>query len=232
MADGLLTGLSSFLFGKTDNSQYLQEYARQAMAAEEARQREAQAYAQQQRYAQYLQSVMNGASPSLAQLQLMQGLGAIQQQQQGMAAGVGGPGAALARYGAAVNSADAGAAANQSAALARVAELNSARQAFGANANAMAANSGNMYRTSLGGAEGFGQLGSGVAAQNIANNQKLGGAIAQGIGAAAGMYFGSTPSGQSQPQSDGTYNADTSGYTIQGNQLFDPAGNPKSYGTG
>ena len=202
------------------------------MAAEEARQREAQAYAQQQRYAQYLQSVMNGASPSLAQLQLMQGLGAIQQQQQGMAAGVGGPGAALARYGAAVNSADAGAAANQSAALARVAELNSARQAFGANAAAMGVNSGNLYRTSLSGAEGFGQLASGIDQSNQLVSRKDIGALAQGLGQAAGSYFGSTPSNQAPAQSDSTYNADTSGYTIQGNQLFDPAGNRKSYGTG
>lgn len=206
MAAGLLSGLTNFIFGSTDNSQYLQEVARQQMAAEEARQREAQAYAQQARYAQYLQSVMNGSAPSMAAMQLYQGLGAIQAQQQGMAAGVGGPGAALARYGAAVNSANAGGAMNQAQALARVAELNSARTQFGQNAGLMAQESGNLYGTAGKLGTDYSQIASGTAIgqTNQANSNQQAGALIKGIGDAAAMYFSRPTQDQNQQQSTNT----------------------------
>ena len=203
MAAGLLSGITDTLFGNVDNSQYLQEYERQRLEAEQARQRELQAYTAQQRYGQYLQAVINGTAPSMAQLQLQQGMGAIAQQQQSMAAGIGGPGQALARYGAAVNTGDAQAQANQAAALARVKEISDARQAYGVNASAMQQGSAGIANQAQNGALGYAQVASGnaIGQFNQQQQQQGLGAIASGLGAAGSAYFGRQPN-TSQQSSD------------------------------
>ena len=195
MAAGLLSDITDTLFGSVDNQQYLQQYAREQLAAEQARQQAIQAQAMQQRYGQYLQAVMNGTAPSMAQLQLQQGLGAISAQQQSMAAGVGGPGAALARYGAAVNTGAAQTATNQAAALARAKELADARAAYGANAAAIHGGAQNMYNIASQNMLGLGGIasGSGIAQFNRQEQDKGLGALFQGVGQAGAAYFGRQP---------------------------------------
>jgi hypothetical protein len=207
MAAGLLSGLTDFLFGTVDNQQYLQEYAKQQLEAEAARKREAQAYAMQQQFGQYLQAVMNGTAPSMAQLQLSQGLGQIQQNQQSMAAGLGGPGAALARYGAATNIADAQAQMNQAAAIARAKEVQDARLAYGANANSMQQGSRGLFGDLSQNALGYAQVASGnsIGQFNRQEQDKGLGALFSGAGQAMGSYFGRQPntgSSSSQPSDE------------------------------
>jgi hypothetical protein len=195
MAAGLLSGVTDALFGSVDNQQYLQQYALEQVQAQEARRREAQAYAAQQNYGQYLQAVMNGTAPSMAQLQLQQGLGAIAQQQQSMAAGIGGPGQALARYGAAVNTGNAQTAMNQAAAMARAKEIADARTAYGANAAGMQQASANMYNSGSQNALGYAQVASGnaIGETNQRNSMQGAGALLQGLGQAGAAYFGRQP---------------------------------------
>lgn len=192
MAQGLLTGLTDFLFGSVDNSQYLQAFAQEQLAAEQARRREQEAYAKQQAFSQYLTSVLNGTAPSMAQMQLSQGLQQQMNAQQSMAAGVAGPGNALARYGAAVNYGNAAANTNQSAALARVAEQDAARRLYGQNALGMEAASANMYGQASKNALGYAGVasGQGIDQFNQANSNQQAGAILQGLGQAGAAYFG------------------------------------------
>lgn len=207
MAAGLLSGISDFLFGTVDNQQYLQQFAKEQLAAEQARQQAIQAQAMQQRFGQYLQAVMNGTAPSMAQLQLQQGLGTIASQQQSMASGVSGPGAALARYGAAINTGAAQTATNQAAAIARAKELADARAAYGANAAAIAGGATNLYNIGSQNMLGLGGIasGSGIAQFNRQEQDKGLGALFQGVGQAGAAYFGRQPStgGGSSAASDG-----------------------------
>ncbi len=200
MAAGLLSGITDALFGSVDNQQYLQDYAKQQLEAEHLRQREAQAAAAQARYGQYLQAVMNGTAPSMAQLQLQQGMGAIAQQQQSMAAGIGGPGQALARYGAAVNTGDAQAQMNQAAALARAKELADARAAYGANATAQQQGSAGMFNNTSQNALGLAGVasGQGIAQFNRTEQDKGLGALFQGAGQGMSSYFGRQPNTSQQ----------------------------------
>jgi len=217
VAAGLLTGITDALFGTVDNQQYLQQFAKEQIAAEQAKQQALQAAAMQQRFGQYLQAVMNGTAPSMAQLQLQQGLGAISAQQQSMAAGIGGAGGALARYGAAINTGNAQTGANQAAALARAKELADARAAYGANATAIAAGAQNMYGQASQNMLGLGGIasGTGIAQFNRQEQDRGLGAIASGIGQAGAAYFGRQPNtgGSSSQASDGAaYSAAAPGY--------------------
>jgi hypothetical protein len=146
-----------------------------------------------------------------------------------MAAGIGGAGQALARYGAAANTGDAQSQANQAAAMLRAKELQDARMAYGANAMAMQHGAAGMYGTASGQALGYGGLASGLDQFNLNRSDKIVGATAQGIGQAAGMYFGQPGGGSngSNPNSG----ASPGGYTVQGNQLYDAGGNAQVYGT-
>jgi len=198
MAAGLLTPITEALFGSVDNSQYLQAFAQEQLQAEMARRREAEAYAKQQAFSQYLTSVLNGTAPSMAQMQLSQGLQQQAQQQQSMAAGIGGAGNALARYGAAANYGTAAANTNQSAALARVAEMNGARQLYGQNALAMDQASQGMFNANSKNALGYAQVASGnsIGEFNQTNSNQQAGALIQGAGQALGSYFGGSTSKQ------------------------------------
>ena len=191
MAQGLLGGISDLLFGSVDNSQYLQAFAQEQLAAEQARRREAEAYAKQQAFSQYLTSVLNGTAPSMAQMQLSQGLQQQMGAQQSMAAGVAGPGNALARYGAAVNYGNAAAQTNQSAALARVAEQDAARRLYGQNALGMEQASQGMFANEAKNALGYAQVasGTGIEQQNQQDRMRGSGAILQGLGQAGASYF-------------------------------------------
>jgi hypothetical protein len=209
MGRGLLGGLSDYLFGSVDNSQYLQAFAQQQQAAEQARLREQQAYAAQQQYQQYIQSVINGTAPSMAQMQLMQGLGAQQQAQQSMAAGLGGPGNALARYGAAVNYGNAAAGLQQQQALARVAEQGQARNLYGQNAQAMQQGSAGMYGNIANNALGYGNLAAGIDKFNVQQEFLGAGSLLQGAGQAGASYLsGGSPKPQDTSRPDASqYNA-------------------------
>ncbi len=200
MAAGLLSGITDWLFGNVDNQQYLQDYARQQAEAQKLREREAQAAAAQARYGQYLQAVMNGTAPSMAQLQLQQGMGAIAQQQQSMAAGIGGPGQALARYGAAVNTGDAQAQMNQAAALARAKETQDARLAYGANAAAQQQAASGMFGQTSSNALNLAGVasGQGLAQTQQAERDKGAAALFQGLGQAGSAYFGRQPNTSQQ----------------------------------
>lgn len=214
MAAGLLTGLTDKLFGTVDNQQYLQQYAQEVIQAEKAKQMAMQAAAAQQRYGQYLQAVMNGTAPSMAQLQLQQGLGAIAQQQQSMAAGIGGPGQALARYGAAVNTGNAQTAMNQAAAMARAKELADARAAYGSNATAMAAGAQNLYGQASQNMLGLGGIasGTGIAESNQRNSMQGLGSVLQGLGQAGSAYFGRQPNTSGSESDGAAYSAAQPGY--------------------
>lgn len=96
-------------------------------------------------------------APSVAQQQLNQGLGQIQRQQLSQAASVGGQGGVLARLIAANNSAAAGGAENQAAALARAQEVAQAQ-------NSLAGVLQSLSGTNAAGANAFGNLASGGAA--------------------------------------------------------------------
>ncbi len=83
-----------------------------------------------------LQAQINGTGPSVALTQLGQGQDAIARQQMAQAAGVGGANATAARLGAAANTANAQAAANQQQALVRAQEVAQAEANKGALLNA------------------------------------------------------------------------------------------------
>src|SRR5882672_1812584 len=89
-----------------------------------------QVQAQQQAHAQALQDIANGKTPSIARTDLQAGLDTINRNALTSAAGAGGPGSALARYGAINAGADSSAQANQAAALAGVRERMGATNAL------------------------------------------------------------------------------------------------------
>ena len=109
------------------------------------------AYAQQQQLAGNLMQTANGQGPSVAGLQLGQGLEQIQRGQQAQAAGATGQGGVLARYAAMTGAANAGAQENQAAALARAAEVAHAQQNLGGVLNNESSTAANIYGTQVGG---------------------------------------------------------------------------------
>lgn len=186
-----LGDLASSLFSSPDQGQYAQDAAQQQQQAEQDRQRAIQAQAQQSQLAQYLQAAMLGGAPSVAQNQLMMGLEANRRQQDSMSSGVSGPGSALARYGAAMNTGNAAADTNQQSALLRAQELNGYRQQLAGLYNNQAQTSANLYGTGTSAALGY----SGQGLQNYQGNagrqQQQEGAILTGGGSMlAGLYSG------------------------------------------
>lgn len=95
------------------------------------KQQEADAYARQTGLANTLQATANGQGPSVAGLQLGQGLDMIDRNAMTSAAGATGNGGVLARYGAMQAAAGAAAQTQQQAAIARAAEIAHAQTTLG-----------------------------------------------------------------------------------------------------
>jgi hypothetical protein len=157
-----------------------------------------QAYMQQQQLAQQLQAQALGQGPSVAGIQLGQGLEQINRGQASQAAGVGGEGGVLARYSAMNNAAQAGAAENQSAALARATEIANAQQNLGnvlGNENATGAS---VYGTNISGGNAAAANAIGKTKNEEEFGTKVAGAAASGIASggassALGDGLGYTP---------------------------------------
>lgn len=133
-----------------------QENSRQLMAMlAQYNQQYNQAFADQSRAAAGYGAVINGTAPSVAQGQLTQGLGAIQQAQQSAASGASGQNATIARIAAMQNTGQAQAQANQAAAIQRAAEIAQARDAQAKIYAQQAGQAGAMYGQNLTGAVGF-----------------------------------------------------------------------------
>ncbi len=129
--------------------------------------REQAGYDQQQQLAKMLMGASLGQGPSLAGLQLNQGLEQINRGSMNQAAGAGGNNGVLARYAAMGSAAQAGAQTNQQAALARADEINQARALLGQNLGNMGQQTGNLYGANL---TGYGnQRGIDVKQQENAN---------------------------------------------------------------
>lgn len=121
--------------------------------------REANTYGQQQGLADsYKRTINDPNAPSVAHMQLVQGLGNIANEQQSMASGHSGEGGALARTNAAANIARAQVGANQTAALQRAKEVADAQTGLGATLGSMNNESQGIYGTNLGAAHGFESL--------------------------------------------------------------------------
>ena len=144
----LLGGAIGGMFGSQGPSP--EELQRRAYA-QAIMQQQQQAYAQQQQLAGNLMQTAEGKGPSVAGLQLGQGLEQIQRGQLEQAAGATGQGGVLARYAAMNNAATAGAAENQQAALARAAEVAHAQQALGGVLNNESSTAANIYGTQISG---------------------------------------------------------------------------------
>lgn len=145
-----------------------------------------------------LNQVIAGTAPSVAQAQLQQGLGQIQQAQQSDASGATGTMAALARMNAQQNTGQAQAQMNQQQALVRAGEVAAARQAKAGLLANQANQAGNMYGQNLTGALGAsGQAGTtqGTQAQiqaqeDAATKQMIANLVAGGGAAAATIASG------------------------------------------
>jgi len=177
--------ISNALYGK------LGEYGQQYTGAQQG----------QQALLQQLQGVVSGATPSVAQNQLQQGLGQIAAQQQSAASGVGGVNAALARTEAMKNTAQAQAQANQAASLLRANETAEARSQQGQVLGQQAGEANQASSTAIGGsnqassiAEGNRQNQNALAASDEdfwANAVRAGGsAIASGASSGASSAAG------------------------------------------
>jgi hypothetical protein len=112
-----------------------------------------------------------------------------------MAAGIGGSGQALARYGSAQNIGSAQAEANQAATMLRAKELTDARSLYGQNASAMQQGAAGMSNQMGNQALGLGGIasGTGIAQFNQQQQQQGLGALFQGLGQAGSAYFGRQP---------------------------------------
>lgn len=176
-------------------------------------QRGGQVFDQQNQLNQLLLQRAQGGGPSLAGAQLGAGLDQINRTATSGAAGASGQGGVLARFAAMNAASSAGAQANQTAALARVAEIQGAQHELGANLGTMGGTNANEYGTNI-----SGQVGT--QRNNIDKNQgymnegnKL---LGTGLGIAS-TYGASKLGGPT----DGT-NPDGSGYTA--NQDVAPTG--------
>jgi len=153
---------------------------------------EQQAYAGLQGLNRNLQAVIAGTAPSVAQTQLAEGAGQIQQQAASQAGSVAGPNSAMAGYLAMIQSAQARAKANQDAAALRAQEVAQARQAQATTLGQSGSLGANMYNSTLGGAVNLAGTGTTAAGQKQAAdterdkaNKALVGNIITGLGSAA-----------------------------------------------
>jgi hypothetical protein len=118
-----------------------------------------QVFGQQTQLANNLNRTINDVNaPSVARVQLQQGLGQIQNQQLSGAAGFGGQNAFLAKRNALNTIATAGARANESAGLARAQEVQGAQNTLAGVLNTQGAGARDMYRTDMGAASDYSRL--------------------------------------------------------------------------
>ncbi len=174
---GVLSGLSSFLFGVDPVSDEFvkQQQALQQQQADEYRKREAQQTAAQNAYISSLWGVVNGSAPSAAQRQLGANVDQIQRGYNSMSAGAEGNNAGIMRYGAMLGAGDAMAGANQAAGIQQAQEIANAQGQIGNAYANQAGRSAGLYGT----AAGIGRDYAGLAAQIQMANQKAD-AAAQG----------------------------------------------------
>ncbi len=121
----------------------------QKQAQDDEKQDEAHGRLRETLNALQLRMTSMGLGPSVAGAQLGQGLEQINRAQGSQAAGVGGEGGVLARYEAMNSAAGAGAAANQSAALARATEVANAQHNLEDVLGNESTTAGNIYGTNV-----------------------------------------------------------------------------------
>lgn len=217
MAEGLFSGLSNFVFG--DNTipslSIDEQVANQKRQAAEYQQREQQDYQRQVQMAQYLQRVIGGQAPSVAQGQLAGGMDMAQRAAQSQAAGATGQNAGLARYGSIMAGGDLAAQTNQQAAQLRAQETAQAVQNTGQLTNSMGQRSALLGTGSTQAGLDYSKLGFGVAGANLDQENKENGAIMKAIGDAAAAYFsgGTSVAAQgAQSQSQPSYGSGQTQY--------------------
>ena len=170
-------------------------------AINQSMQNQNQLYGQQQGLYNQFGEMAAGRGPSLAQLQLQQGLQNAQAQQMAGAASMKGTNASLAQRQAGQNQAMMGANANMAAAQTRMQEQFGAMGAQAGLAGQMAQQQQGMLGTAGGLQQGQNALGlqnfqgaqginAGVAAQNANINAGLAGGLIGGVAGAAGTMFG------------------------------------------
>jgi len=155
-----------------------------------------QAQAGQQQLGSYLNRVINGSAPSVAQQQLTAGLDQTKAGIESAASGATGNNAGFAQYAKLQALGGADAATNQAAALQRQQEVNAAVGAKGALLGSQAAENANMYGTTLSGAAQFGgqavapaQTQADVDQKNKQAWMNFIGNLANAAGGAAAGYF-------------------------------------------
>jgi hypothetical protein len=224
---GILTGLSEFLFGvdPIDNSRLESQTATLQQQAAQYQAREAQDYANQNRYGSSLWNTINGNNPSAAQRSLQGNLDQINRGANSMVSGASGNTGALARYGAILGQGDQAAMANQQAAILQAQEIAAAQQQVGGLYANQGARSAGLYGQNLNMGLNYDQL---IAANQQANQKAQGAAMgallgtagtigaaymtggaAPAIGAIAGQQAGQQMSANSQANGGG-YNASMS----------------------
>ncbi len=155
-------------------------------------QQEQQAQAGQTQLGQALDRTIKGTGPSVAQTQLQQATEGIAQGQQSQAAGATGTNAALARYAAMQNTANAQAQAAQSAAAIRAQEVAQAEQAKGQVLAQQGNEANTAYGSTIAGTVGAGNTAASagesqatIDQKNSEDNKALAGNIVNGLGSAA-----------------------------------------------
>lgn len=108
--------------------------------------------------AAYMNGTLHGGTPSLAGMQLSQGLDQIGAQQEAQAAGTSGAASPLAQMMAMRNTGAASVGMNNSAAMARVAEQNNAQTALASLYNSQVVNANTNYGQNVVGAHGYADL--------------------------------------------------------------------------
>jgi hypothetical protein len=195
------------------------EAARAAAAAYGSR--EQSDYNNEAGLADNLQKTVNGTGgPSVAQTQLRQTLS--QNLASGLAMGSGSTGtnSVLARYLAAQQTGNAGAAAAEAGAVARAQEIANAQKNLAGLYSDMGSRSAGLFGTSTNTGLGYSNLGANVAQNNAANDQKSEAAGLQFLSGMGSMYFGKPPSGIGGGMSPSAYGAGYSaaqpGYVASG----------------
>ena len=195
---GVFQGLADYLFGinEIDDSQrqqmetYLAEQARQYAAREQAD------YVRQEGLGRTLLDTIHGNAPSVAGLQLSQGLDAINRQGQSAVAGAGANNVGIIGYGSLLQTGTNAAALEQAQAIRRAQEIQAAQQAYGVLLQNMGQRSMALTGTSLGTGLGYGQLGTEIQGMNQkAKAASLGTLLGAG-GAAIGTLVGGPTGGK------------------------------------
>lgn len=198
----VFAGLAEYLFGidKLDaqRQQQMEEYL--ATQARDYAAREQADYARQEGYGRTLLDTIHGQTPSVAGLQLQQGMDAINRQGQSAVAGASGNNAGIIGYGSLLSGGQMAAQLQGQQAIQRAHEIATAQGLYGNLLGGMGARSAQLEGTTLGTGLGYGQLGTEIQQANQkASAASLGtllGSAGSAIGAMVGGPTGAAVGGQ------------------------------------